>query len=561
MAVLASPGVKEPPCTILCPSTPTRSPRPACECVAHVTFISYAQNCEDVMLWRALKTVGPGFYIDVGAAHPDRDSVTRALYDRGWHGINIEPVVANAQRLAAARIRDLTLPIALGAAPGRTNFFVVAVGDNTDLSTLDDEIGRSYADRVDVRETEVEVRTLAEVCRDHVDGPIHVLKIDVERTEQAVLEGADFARFRPWIVLVEATAPIVYGAAEHVIVETHESWEPILLDANYRFVWFDGLNRFYIAAEKAKELAPHFRVPPNVFDDFLRAVDGEAVQRVEQAERRIVVAEALHRESAQRMQAAEERMQRMALRLAREAASTAESERMYRERTAERHQLARHVHLVTGQALDLTNQLNILRNELGAVRTSTSWRVTWPMRKVVRYYNACAGGLVRQYPGLISHLSLCRRCQKASPANRCRRPAPICVHCVRCISTILIHPTGDAITSSMLLTQRLLRAAGYYSHIYVSNRDPALTQELRLIDDLPERDDYVLIVRHSMGHEFDGADPGAALRQNPDVSQHHAARISPSSRPAQGGTAWTHTACRDAATRRRGPRGQRIQCN
>jgi len=56
-----------------------------------MTFISYAQNYEDVMLWRALKHVERGFYIDVGACSPDQHSVTRAFYEKGWHGINVEP--------------------------------------------------------------------------------------------------------------------------------------------------------------------------------------------------------------------------------------------------------------------------------------------------------------------------------------------------------------------------------------------------------------------------------------------------------------------------------------
>jgi hypothetical protein len=30
-------------------------------------FISYAQNYEDVMLFRALKNINQGFYVDVGA--------------------------------------------------------------------------------------------------------------------------------------------------------------------------------------------------------------------------------------------------------------------------------------------------------------------------------------------------------------------------------------------------------------------------------------------------------------------------------------------------------------
>ena len=44
-----------------------------------MTFVSYAQNMEDVMLWRALKDVDQGFYVDVGANDPNVHSVTKAF--------------------------------------------------------------------------------------------------------------------------------------------------------------------------------------------------------------------------------------------------------------------------------------------------------------------------------------------------------------------------------------------------------------------------------------------------------------------------------------------------
>ncbi len=56
-----------------------------------MTFISYAQNFEDVMLWRALKHVENGFYVDVGAQDPVVDSVSLAFYEHGWRGVHIEP--------------------------------------------------------------------------------------------------------------------------------------------------------------------------------------------------------------------------------------------------------------------------------------------------------------------------------------------------------------------------------------------------------------------------------------------------------------------------------------
>jgi hypothetical protein len=58
-----------------------------------MSLISFAQNFEDEMLWRALKQVNDGLYIDVGARPPDLDSVTRTFYDYGRRGINVEPNV------------------------------------------------------------------------------------------------------------------------------------------------------------------------------------------------------------------------------------------------------------------------------------------------------------------------------------------------------------------------------------------------------------------------------------------------------------------------------------
>jgi hypothetical protein len=64
-----------------------------------MTFTSYAQNFEDVMLWRALKHVKNGFYIEQGAEQPEWASAFKAFCDMGWAGINI---AAPLRKLSAA---------------------------------------------------------------------------------------------------------------------------------------------------------------------------------------------------------------------------------------------------------------------------------------------------------------------------------------------------------------------------------------------------------------------------------------------------------------------------
>lgn len=74
-------------------------------------MISYSQNFEDVILNRFFKNTNIGFYVDVGAHDPIIDSVTKHFYDKGWSGINIEPVNLAFKKLQAERKRDINLLI------------------------------------------------------------------------------------------------------------------------------------------------------------------------------------------------------------------------------------------------------------------------------------------------------------------------------------------------------------------------------------------------------------------------------------------------------------------
>jgi FkbM family methyltransferase len=260
-----------------------------------MTFISYAQNFEDVMLWRALKNVERGFYIDVGAAWPDEHSVTRAFYERGWHGINIEPNPVFHQQLQARRPRDTNLKLAIGEREDTVamNFF-----DDTGLSTIDDTIAEQHREAGwSLDRQPVQVTTLAEVWRQHVPAgqAVHFLKVDIEGLEEAALRGNDWQANRPWVVVVEATLPMSQ-------TESYAAWEPILLAADYRFAYADGLNRFYVANEHT-ELLPAFAYPPNVFDGFVLAAQQQAEAKAQQAEAKAQQAEAKAQQALAELQA------------------------------------------------------------------------------------------------------------------------------------------------------------------------------------------------------------------------------------------------------------------
>lgn len=227
-------------------------------------FVTYAQNFEDLMLFRALGHLETGFYVDVGANLPAAESVTKAFYDRGWSGINIEPADIAYSALVEARERDVNLKLACGRRTGKVA--IIRPFDNEALGTIVPEMAAIHGTATDIMPSQiVDMTTLAAICREYVGGrDIHFLKVDVEAAETEVFEGADLETWRPWIILGEAHGP-------DFTLNQYQAWEDILLRARYRFAYSDGLNRFYIATERWNALAHAFTRPPNVFDQWVQA--------------------------------------------------------------------------------------------------------------------------------------------------------------------------------------------------------------------------------------------------------------------------------------------------
>lgn len=370
-------------------------------------FITYAQNAEDVILWRALQHVRNGFYIDVGAQDPIVDSVTKAFYERGWRGINIEPVEYWYQRLTEDRPHDINLRVAASDRSGEEVLFEVK---GTGLSTTnsayaagDEESGR------EVREVRVRCRTLDDICAEYDVHSVQFLKIDCEGAERQTLTGLSLLTVRPWIVVVEATEP-------NTLKPTHQHWEHLLVHRGYEFVYFDGLNRFYLANEHG-ELRNAFGAPPNPIEWAERAAVIRASQRSQQLEEqltqlrsgeRVVRAEADRdhwREECDRreraildLQAQTEAMSRELARVQRECAVLLDRQagvaRAKHDLAQQVSDLARAKHDLTQQVSELLDALargraeyEVCSGELARVYTSHSWKITAPLRAVRRVFS------------------------------------------------------------------------------------------------------------------------------------------------------------------------------
>lgn len=223
-----------------------------------MSFLSYAQNYEDVRLWRAFADVATGRYIDIGTQDPVRDSVSLAFYERGWKGVHVEPTPAYAAAMRAARPDEMVIEAAVSNVAGPLTFYEIP---ETGLSTGVRDIAERHAEAGwAFQHLKVQTITLADLFNQIGEGPIQWLKIDVEGMESDVLASWGDHPARPAALVIEATAP-------NTQIPTHQEWYDYVLSRGYIDVLFDGLSRYFVH-ETETERAAALALSPNVFDGF-----------------------------------------------------------------------------------------------------------------------------------------------------------------------------------------------------------------------------------------------------------------------------------------------------
>jgi hypothetical protein len=173
--------------------------------------ISWSQGGEDLALLHAIAGKRDGLFIDVGAHHPYRFSVTHHLSRIGWRGVNVD---ANGELIKIfnhERKRDINIC----AAVGTENSYTFTIFKEPALSSVNNEWKDKFqADGWEVERTvTVPGITLREIYdQNFLKECIDLLSIDAEGSDFNVLKSMDFESLEkdrfPRFLLLEAAPPV-----------------------------------------------------------------------------------------------------------------------------------------------------------------------------------------------------------------------------------------------------------------------------------------------------------------------------------------------------------------
>ena len=156
----------------------------------------------DILIENIFRNQKNGFYIDVGCQHPIKNNNTYLLHKRGWSGINIDLDKDNIDLFNVSRISDDNINIAASNKINEVDLFFFH--KKSPINTIDKKTSQFQKAKISSIK-KIKTNTLNNIIKSskYSNKKIDLLSIDVEGHELPVLEGLDFNKYSPNVIVVE----------------------------------------------------------------------------------------------------------------------------------------------------------------------------------------------------------------------------------------------------------------------------------------------------------------------------------------------------------------------
>jgi len=147
------------------------------------------------VIFRMFPRVADGFFLDVGSGHGTIGSNTKALEERGWTGICVDPFPTHMEGRTCR-----TEKVVVSSAAGQ----IVKFHTHEGLGGIADTLGKWKAEASKAPVVEFTTTTLGAVL-DGAKAPqfIHFLSLDIEGAELEALKGIPFDKYRFGAMAIE----------------------------------------------------------------------------------------------------------------------------------------------------------------------------------------------------------------------------------------------------------------------------------------------------------------------------------------------------------------------
>ena len=201
--------------------------------------IHYGEFGEDILVNRILKNLETGKYVDVGCYHPYKGSLTAQLYKKGWKGINIDLSKSSIDLFNLVRKEDINLNLAVSDFNGQTSYF-----ENSPINQQNSLIKNND----NQKKIEIDCKNLNLILEENKFEKFEYLNIDVEGSEQNVINGINLSKYSPILITIENNNLHIN---DYIESETYK----ILIKNNYTFISKTGVTNFFLKNEYAKNFS------------------------------------------------------------------------------------------------------------------------------------------------------------------------------------------------------------------------------------------------------------------------------------------------------------------
>ena len=209
--------------------------------IRRVLFNDYSQSGETRVLRRLFDEATPKILVNVGANDGISVSNSYEFIKEGWRGLLIEPnstVFAKLEKNIASCPHAKPLKLACSNSTGESPLYFACNDHKGMLSSLDNK-GFWLKPGASGQSEMVTVKTLTEVLtEENIPSDFALLLIDAEGMDLEILQGLDFKRFAPRVIVTES----VLSDEE---AQKNSRKAELLLSHSYVFVTSCGRNTIW----------------------------------------------------------------------------------------------------------------------------------------------------------------------------------------------------------------------------------------------------------------------------------------------------------------------------